>query len=134
MFDRRCVRGLLLLCLAAVVTTLVGCNSPGLVSIQISPSASFFGGPGLTEQLTAFGTFSYGDHPQTQQDITKIVTWQSSAPGVASVNSPGMLTSGNNYGTVVITASMQGFTGLVTGQTSVTVCQKLNSTNTGCSD
>ncbi len=46
MFDRRCVRGLLLLCLAAVVTTLVGCNSPGLVSIQISPSASFFGGPG----------------------------------------------------------------------------------------
>jgi|HubBroStandDraft_5_1064220.scaffolds.fasta_scaffold532795_1 hypothetical protein len=134
MFDRRCVRVLLLLCLAISLTTLVGCNSPGLVSIEISPSATFFGGPGLAEQLTATGVFSEGNHPQTRQDITKIVTWQSSAPAVASVNSAGMLTSGRDYGSVVISASMQGFTGLVTGQTTVTVCTKLNSTNTGCDD
>jgi hypothetical protein len=128
MFDRRSVRGLLILCL---VIALAGCSTPGLVSIQIAPTTeTFIGGRG-TAQFTAIGTYQRGDHPETKQDITSQVTWKSNAVSVATINSSGVTTS-EGLGTTVITASMQGFTGLVTGYASVTVCEPDPSNPTQC--
>src|SRR5258708_1753213 len=63
MFARRCVRGLLLLCLS---TTIVGCANPsGLDSVQVSPASQSLT-VGQTTQLTAIGTFGNAMHPSTQ--------------------------------------------------------------------
>jgi len=130
MFDRRSVRGLLIPCLA---TALAGCSSPGLVSIQISPTAETFVGGQGTAQFTAIGTFQKGDHPPTKRDITDQVTWKSNAVSVATINSSGVTTS-EGLGTTVISANMDGFTGLVTGYASVTVCEPNPSNPTQCAE
>lgn len=129
MFDRRYIWGCLLICL---VVGLAGCNSPSLVSIEITPSTTVFTQGGQTGQLTAIGTFSEGDHPQTKQDITNLVTWKSALAGVATVSSTGMVTA-HGLGTTDITANMTGFTGLVTAHATVSVCQQVDQSNpTGC--
>lgn len=119
MFNCRYLKGFLLLGLAL---SLMGCSSPSLVSIQITPTAEYFGGPGLSAQFTAVGTFAQGDHPKTSQDITSQVTWASNAPAVASISTSGVATSGLATGTTTITASMNGFTGLIRATASATVC------------
>lgn len=119
MFNCRYLKGSLLLGLALSV---MGCSSPSLVSIQITPTAEYFGGPGLSAQFTAVGTFAQGDHPKTTQDITSQVTWASNAPAVASISTTGVATSGLATGTTTITASMNGFTGLIRATASATVC------------
>lgn len=119
MFNCRYLKGFLLLGLAL---SLMGCSSPSLVSIQITPTAEYFGGPGLSAQFTAVGTFAQGDHPKTTQDITSQVTWASNAPAVASISTNGVATSGLATGTTTITASMNGFTGLIRATASATVC------------
>lgn len=119
MFNCRYLKGFLLLGLAL---SLMGCSSPSLVSIQITPTAEYFGGPGLSAQFTAVGTFAQGDHPKTTQDITSQVTWASNAPAVASISTSGVATSGLATGTTTITASMNGFTGLIRATASATVC------------
>jgi hypothetical protein len=129
MYDRRYLKGSLLLGFAL---SLMGCSSPSLVSISISPSTTYFGGVGATEQLKATGTFAQGNHPQTTQDITDEVTWTTSATSVATVNSKGVLTSTNIGGSAVIYASMNGFTGLITGTAQAIDCNGLNSTGSGC--
>lgn len=132
MFDRRYLKGFLLVGLAL---SLVGCDSPSLVSIQITPTAAFFSdNAGLTRQFTAIGTFDQGNHPKTTQDITSEVTWSSDATGVATVSSTGLVTTtGVDIGTADITASMNGFTGLIRANATAEVCTPGSSvTNTGC--
>lgn len=129
MLDRRCLKGFLVVGLAL---SLAGCASPSLVSIKITPSAEYFGAPGLSAQFTAIGTYEQGNHPPVTRDITSLVTWKSNAPAVATINSSGVATSGNALGSTAITASMNGFTGLITANATAVVCTQVNSTGTGC--
>lgn len=130
MFDRRFLKGSLLV---GLVLSLAGCGSPGLVSIHITPTTEYFGGPGLTAQFTAIGTYEQGNHPPSHQDITSLVTWKSNAPGVATISSTGLVTSGNGLGSTAITATMNGFTGLITANATAVVCKTVNSSGNGCS-
>lgn len=130
MFDRRYLKSSLLLGLAL---SLMGCSSPSLVSIQITPNAEYFGGAGLTAQFTAIGTFTQGNHPKTTQDITNQVTWASNAVAVATISSTGLVTSGAGIGQSNITASMNGFTGLIVANALAEVCPPNDTpTSTGC--
>lgn len=134
MLERRYLKASLFLGLALL---LAGCGSPSLESITITPTGQTFGfAPGLTAQFTAIGTFGQGKHPSTTRDVTDEVTWKSSSAGIATVSATGLVTStGVDYGTTDITASMNGFTGLITAHTTVTVCAPgdvINSTGTGC--
>lgn len=119
MFNCRYLKGFPLL---GLTLSLMGCNSPELVSITITPTAEYFGGPGLSAQFTAIGTFAQGDHSKTAQDITDQVTWASNAPQVATISDTGLVTSGSATGTSTLTASMNGFTGLIHAFASATVC------------
>lgn len=134
MFASRYLKGSLILALAL---SLAGCASPSLVSIAITPTTQYFGySSGLTVQFTAIGTFAQGNHPKSTRDITNEVTWKSNTPDIATVSSTGLVTTtGAAYGNTTITASMNGFGGLITANTSVNVCapgQTLSSTGTGC--
>ncbi len=129
MFDRRYLKSSLLLGLAL---SLMGCSSPSLVSIQITPNAEYFGAPGLSAQYTAIGTFDEGNHPKITRDITTEVTWKSNATAVATISNTGVATSGYAIGSTAITASMNGFTGLITANATAVVCQTINSSGTGC--
>jgi hypothetical protein len=118
MLGRFCLRSLLLV---SLVVPFVGCGSATDVdSITISPTAISLG-TGSTAQLTAIGTVGHGSHPSTSQNITATATWTSTSANVATVSSAGVVT-GVGAGTVTITASMQGFGGLITSnEASVTV-------------
>jgi uncharacterized protein YjdB len=81
-----------------------------------------FGGPGLTTQLTAIGTYTQGGHPATTRNITDSVTWASSTPECVTVNSTGLITSGSNIcSNILVTATAPGFTGTITGSMTVNV-------------
>ena len=118
MSGRFCLSALLLV---GLTVPFIGCgSSTSIDSIVISPTTVTLG-PGATVQLTAIGTIGHGSHPASQQDITSQVTWASSIAGVASVSPTGLVT-GNNAGLTSITASIKGFTGLITSNTaSITV-------------
>jgi hypothetical protein len=106
MFARCSLRGLLLLCLGS---GLVGCSAPqGLDSIQVTPPAQALA-VGQTVQLTATGTYGNAKHPSTQ-NITSLVTWASTTPAVATVNSSGVVTA-VSAGTTTITATAAAFNG-----------------------
>ena len=75
-----------------------------LVSIAIARLDTVLGA-GRTEQFTATGTYSNG----TTQDITKLVTWASATPSVATIAASGLATT-LSAGTSVITASSGGVT------------------------
>jgi hypothetical protein len=121
MFARRCLSGFLLLCLGF---SLVACSNPSIVSIEITPTTeTFIGVGGQRAQFTAIGTFKQGDHIPTTQDVTNVVTWKSNAVGVASISSAGVATPGGGYGSTDITASMEGFTGIIVAHATVIVCQ-----------
>ena len=107
------VRALLL---AILIVPFFGCGSSTTVdSITISPATVTLG-PNATVQLTALGTIGHGGHPSGQQDITSQVKWASSIVGVASVSASGLVT-GHNAGVTTITASIEGFKGLITSNT-----------------
>jgi hypothetical protein len=132
MFAPRYLAGSLLFGLAL---TLMGCDSPSLVAITITPNIQVFSfNAGLTAQFTATGTFDQGNHPKTTQNITDEVTWASSSPQVATISSSGLVTStGIAYGTTNITASMNGFTGLITANATAAVCPLGDTvTSSGC--
>jgi hypothetical protein len=133
MLVRRYLQGFLL---AGLVPLLAGCNSPELVSISITPSVQYFTlTPGLTVQYTAIGTFDQGNHPKTTQDITDEVTWKSNSTGMVTINSAGLATTtGLEYGSSIITASMNGFTGLIVANATANVCGPGQVvTSSGCS-
>jgi hypothetical protein len=119
MFARLGVRALLLLYLA---TNLAGCATPSLNSISITPNTLTFIGPGGNAQFTAIGTYQQGDHLPYQQNITKLVTWQSASTGIVAINSTGVAT-GVGFGEIQISATMEGYKGIVIAYATVTVCQ-----------
>lgn len=91
---------------------LVACdnnNPPAAVTltdIAISPAAAPNGLPiDVTQAFTATGTYSNS----SKQDITKTATWNSSTPGMATINSSGVAT-GVAVGATNITASLSGKT------------------------
>ena len=121
MLVRRYFKGFLLMGLSL---SLMGCGNNSLVGITITPSTAFFSyAPGLQRQFHAVGTFEQGHHPETTQDITDEVTWESDATGIATVSSTGLVTTtGVDYGNADITARMNGFTGLIIAHSTATVC------------
>ncbi|HYM74716.1 MAG TPA: choice-of-anchor D domain-containing protein [Candidatus Dormibacteraeota bacterium] len=88
-------------------------TAPVLVSIAISPANPSLS-VGMSQQLTATGTYTDG----STQDLTGSVTWISTAKSIASVTSAGMAT-GVSAGQATIKSSL----GSITGSTQVTVVQ-----------
>lgn len=120
---RRCLAGSLVVGLTLLLS---GCASPSLVSISITPTTELINGVGLTVQYTAIGVFEngpQGKHPESTRDITNEVTWKSNTPQVATISNTGLLTSvGQAYGVTIISANMNGFTGVITAQATAVVC------------
>ena len=109
-----------LLCFGLAVALTACGSSTDVDSIQVSPTDLSLAS-GSTAQLTATGIVGHGAHPASNTNITATANWASSLPTVASVSSSGVVTALSS-GTTTITASMQGFRGLVTSNTvSVTV-------------
>ncbi len=111
--------------LLGMLLPLTSCvNSPSLTSITISPTSMNFGGAGLTAQLTATGYYSHPGHPAETKDITDQVSWASSASECVTVSTTGLITSGNiACSNILITASAQGFPGLISANMTVDVTQ-----------
>jgi trimeric autotransporter adhesin len=120
MLGRDCLKVLGLVCL---VLPFSGCTSTGIDSITVSPLVTDFDGAGGTVQLTATATIGHGpDHPATYEDVTKEVTWSTPLTEVASVNTSGFVTV-VGLGLTQINATVNGFTGVVSG--SATVCAEI---------
>ena len=119
--------------LIGLVIPLTSCNnSPSLTSIVVAPNTMNFGGAGLTTQLTATGYYTHPGHPAITKDITTQVTWASSTPECVTVSSTGLITSGGNIcSNILVTASMHGFNGLISGTMTVNVTQPTGGGGTG---
>jgi uncharacterized protein YjdB len=115
MFARRCVHGLLLLCLSAAV---FGCSTSGLDSVQVTPATQSLT-VGQTAQFTVVGTYGNAKHPTTQT-LTSGVSWSSSAPSVATVSASGVATA-VGPGTTTITAGGLAFNGPTSSSATLTV-------------
>src|SRR5882724_2363499 len=90
-------------------TKLSGNGTPILL-ISITLAATSTSIPlGTTQPFFAIGTYNTG----STQDLTNVVAWTSSAPGVATVNSAGVASSLAQGGTT-ISASYGGLTGSAT--------------------
>ena len=108
------------LLLIAMALPIAGCTNPLAVSISVSPTTQGIG-VGQTAQFTATGVFGHGsNHPSSSQDLTDSATWTSSVPAVATVSATGVAT-GLSAGTTTITASMNGYTGVVSASATLTV-------------
>jgi hypothetical protein len=118
-------RSLLGTLLMAAVVPFTSCvSSPSLTSITVTPGVMNFGGAGLTTQLTAIGSYTRPNHAAVTRDITNQVNWSSSTPQCVTVSSTGLITSGSNICSgIPITASAQGFHGIITGSMTVNVTQ-----------
>jgi len=87
-----------------------GGGTATLVSLSITPVNPALIDPalafGANAQMTASGSYSDG----STQDLTGVATWQSSAPGVASVDNAGVVTA-VAVGDTTITATSAGVSG-----------------------
>jgi uncharacterized protein YjdB len=108
-----------LLLIAAMLLPLAGCTTSQVDSLQVSPTTITMS-VGTTAQLTATGVYGHGNHPTTTQDLTDSVTWTTASADVATVSSTGVVTA-TGPGVIQITASIKGFTGIVTSGCTVTV-------------
>jgi small basic protein len=122
--------GFIGLLLAGLFVPLTSCiSSPSLTSITVTPATMSFGGPGLTTQLTATGSYTHPDHPAVLKDITDQVTWTSATPGCVTVSATGLITSQNaTCSNILVSASAQGFPGLITGSMTVNVTGSVSTT------
>lgn len=104
----------------ALVLIVAGCTNPLVISLAVSPTTQTLP-VGQTAQFTATGTYGHGaNHPTSTQDETNLVTWSSSSPSVATISATGLATA-VAPGTTTITASINGFTGLVRATSTLTV-------------
>ena len=106
MFSRGFFKVFALICLLLSFT---GCLNTEISAIQISPATQSLT-VGQAVQFTASGYIGHGTKSASYQDMTSQVTWTSSTPAVATVNSSGLATA-VGAGTTTITASMPGATG-----------------------
>jgi hypothetical protein len=125
MFGRYCLRALGLICL---VLPFSGCTATGIDAITVSPTLTDFEGAGGSVQLTAIATIGHGSHPATYENVTKEVTWSTPLTQVASVNSSGYVTI-VGLGLTQIVATINGYTGVVSGNS--TVCAEIPGSTTG---
>jgi hypothetical protein len=110
-----------LVCLSSLLFLLVGCLSNSLTSVQVLPATgSATVAVGQTSQFQAVGSYTKSGHAGTTQDLSSQVTWQSSSPAVATINSAGLAT-GVSVGVTNISASIQGSFGVVVGTSNITV-------------
>lgn len=105
--------------LLSAMALLAGCGTSLVDTIQISPTAQTVAA-GQTAQFTAAGIIGHGSHPSSTEDVTDQVTWTSSSPSVATINSSGLAT-GVSAGTTTVTASLNGFNGTITATATLTV-------------
>ena len=96
---------------AVTGSTSLNVSQATLTSLAITPANPVLV-QGATQQLTATGTFSDG----STQNVTSLVTWNSSQPTVASVGTGGLVT-GQNAGSASISATYNS----VSTSTSATV-------------
>uniref|UniRef100_UPI0035651D26 Ig-like domain-containing protein n=1 Tax=Sulfurovum sp. TaxID=1969726 RepID=UPI0035651D26 len=95
-------------------------TAAALQSIALTPANPSLAA-GITQQLTATGTYSDG----TSIDITaSITTWSSAATAVATVNSSGLVSS-VDVGSAVISASLDGISGTTTVTTTAAVLESI---------
>ena len=100
---RNCFNVLGLIC---IVLPFTGCTNTQVGSVQVTPATQSLV-VGQTVQYTATGTVSHGSHPSTSSNVTDQVTWTTSTPTVATVNSSGLATA-VGAGSATITAAMAG--------------------------
>jgi uncharacterized protein YjdB len=81
-----------------------GCNKVESLSIVPGPGIEVLTAVGQTAQYTAYAGEQMGSAPQTTNNVTSSVSWTSSNPNVASVNSSGLATA-LSAGYVQITAT-----------------------------
>ena len=106
-------RNWLVIMVSAAALFLPSCgHDQQLVSISVVPAIETFGASnipvsadaGLTVQLRALGTYI---HPPVTKDITDQVTWASGTPGIATVNSTGLVTAtGVDCGGSIVSATL----------------------------
>jgi trimeric autotransporter adhesin len=142
MFDRSCVKGLLLVGLLAPIAS---CGtSPSLTSIVISPNefttTLVFLADGsvapqsdqLPTNFTATGYYTRADHPAETLNITDQVTWFSYTPDLVTITSQGVATpAGLATGFSQITASAPGFGGDIISNAATYTVDLPSSTSTG---
>ena len=116
MLDRSCLSALLLV---ALVVPITGCGTSMVDSLAVTPTSQSVA-VGQNANFSAIGTFGHGTHPSTNQDVTGESTWTSSSPAVATVESPGVVTA-KSAGTTTITASINGYTGILSSSALLTV-------------
>src|ERR1700738_2101825 len=97
----------------------VGCSASQVDMLQISPAAQSLA-VGQTAQFAATGTITHGKHPSSNENVTGMVSWTSSAPAVATISATGLATA-VSPGSTTITASMAGFGGTLSTTATVTV-------------
>lgn len=85
-----------------------GSSLPTLSSISVTPAAPSLAA-GLAEQLTAMGIYSDG----SKLDVSKSVTWSSSNPLIATINTSG-LASAVASGSTTLSATLSGMSGTIT--------------------
>jgi hypothetical protein len=117
MFNRIPLRALFLIALAA---SIAGCTNLQVDEIAVSPTTQSIS-VGQQAQFEAFGLTGHGNnHPGTVSNITSQVAWSSSVPSVATINALGVAT-GVSAGSTTITASINGYTGLLAATATLTV-------------
>jgi uncharacterized protein YjdB len=115
--DRFSARALFLVALAI---PFAGCSNPLVDEIAISPTTQSVS-VNQSVQFTAEGLTGHGtNHPGTVSNITDQVTWTSSVPSVATINASGVAT-GVSAGTTTISATINGFTGILGATAQLTV-------------
>ncbi|HTW80044.1 MAG TPA: Ig-like domain-containing protein [Terracidiphilus sp.] len=118
MFDR-VKSGALLLIGIVIALPIMGCGSAQVDSLQVTPAAISMN-VGTQAQLTATGIYSHGSGPATTENLTDQVTWSSASNDVATVSSTGMVTA-TGAGLIQITASIPGYTGVISASSTITV-------------
>ena len=109
---------------AGILLPLTSCSTdPSLTSIVISPTtytavASPPGDPQVTTNFTATGYYTHPGHTAGTKDLPASDTWYSYTPAMVTINSDGVATvTGAMYGSTQITASAQGFNGIIISNT-----------------
>lgn len=112
------------LLLAAAVVPITSCVADAsLTSITVTPStvtatATF----GLQNQFTAIGSYTRPNHTPITKDITNQVTWTSATPQMVTIDQTGLATvTGAVIGNTTISASAQGFHGIIIGYANFSV-------------
>jgi len=127
MLNRISPRALLLI---ALVAPIAGCTKQLVDSIAIAPSAQSLA-VGQSVQFQAEGLVGHGNnHPPTTENITSQVSWASSVPAVATITSGGYATA-QAPGSTTISATIKGFTGVLTAYATLTVTGSGTGTTSG---